>query len=127
MQNQFLTLFKVLKPKLLSDSFQIVDTCDFALFASLSTLQLYSYYFLIVITAFADSHEEFPSVPKVQPSLGLKAGHARRDIAAARKPRPPSRKITAAEQQVSLERCRCYTALHCVLHKRGALSRISME
>lgn len=39
-----------------------------------------------------DSHEEFPSVPKVNPSLGLKAGHDRRDVAAARKPRPPTRK-----------------------------------
>lgn len=30
---------QILKPKLLSDSFQIVDTCNFVLFASLSTLQ----------------------------------------------------------------------------------------
>ena len=38
----FLTLsypIQILKPKLLSDSFQIVDTCNFVLFASLSTLQ----------------------------------------------------------------------------------------
>ena len=46
----------------------------------------------------------FSSVPKVSPSLGLKVGHDRRDIAAARKPRPPTRKnATAIQQQV----CKC--------------------
>lgn len=48
----------------------------------------------------ADSHEDFPSVPKVNPSLGLKAGHDRRDLAAARRPRPPTRKAAATVQQV---------------------------
>ena len=47
-----------------------------------------------------DSHEEFPTVPKVNPSLGLKAGHDRRDLAAARRPRPPTRKAAATAQQV---------------------------
>lgn len=61
------------------------------------------YFTTVKVIAFlsADSHEDFPSVPKVHPSLGLKAGHDRRDIAAARKPRPPTRKTTATQQQVS--------------------------
>ena len=54
----------------------------------------------IFFSHMADSHEEFPSVPKVNPSLGLKAGHDRRDLAAARRPRPPTRKAATTAQQV---------------------------
>ena len=39
----------------------------------------------------------FSSVPKVSPSLGLKVGHDRRDVAAARKPRPPTRKTASLQ------------------------------
>ena len=137
-ENQFLTLFKILIPKLLHDSFHIVD--KFALFISLCILQWSSYYFLyigvaktasdvIIIIIYTDSHEEFPSVPKVPPSLGLKAGHDRRDIAAARKSRPPTRKATAAEQQVRLELlcvcvCVCVTLHVIVCCVRGGLSSL---
>ena len=37
--------------------------------------------------------EEFQNIPKTPPSLGVKVGHDRRDLAVARKCRPPTRKV----------------------------------
>ena len=39
----------------------------------------------------------FSSVSKVSPSLGLKVGHDRRDVAAARKPIPSTRKTVSLQ------------------------------
>ena len=44
----------------------------------------------------------FSSVPKVSPSLGLKVGHDRRDVAAARKPRPPTRKTATLQVRYTI-------------------------
>ena len=49
-----------------------------------------------------DAQEEFPSVPKVAPSLGLKSGHDRRELAMARKARPPTRR-TNSQSPVSIK------------------------
>lgn len=48
----------------------------------------------------------FSSVPKVSPSLGLKVGHDRRDVAAARKPRPPTRKSAALQVRHTKMSCK---------------------
>ena len=37
-----------------------------------------------------DACDEFPDIPKSPPTLGIQAGHDRRDVASVRKPRPPS-------------------------------------
>ena len=43
--------------------------------------------------------DEFAGIPKTSPTLGLEAGHNRRNLATARKIRPPSQ--TKENQQVS--------------------------
>lgn len=48
----------------------------------------------------SDASDQFSSIPKTSPSLGLEAGHSRRDLATARKARPPS--LNKGNQQVCL-------------------------
>lgn len=49
----------------------------------------------------SDAEDDFPSIPKTSPILGLEAGHSKRNLATARKARPPSLPKGNHQQQVS--------------------------
>lgn len=46
--------------------------------------------------------DDFSSIPKTAPVLGLQVGHDRKNIANARKTRPPTRKVDLNQEQVAV-------------------------
>ena len=59
----------------------------------------------VTVTETPARDNDLESVPKTAPSLGVQVGHERRDLAIARKSRPPSRRPGHTQSQVSLLTC----------------------